>query len=427
MRLLPARFWLQHPWRTLVLSAAAIAACLWGGGCKNGTFSLADGGAAVAAGANHALEVGPGFTDVSPHQLVRTKAGVLYAFAPECSSYPACPSNALRAYRGAVEAAPGTFALADAAHQPRGDIGTAAVAIDGADKVHVLFTERSDGGSAKYAVFDTASDTWGGAEVIESTGWTTFGQGDEGAAIAVDAAGTPHAAWTYSSGGALHVHWAMRTAGRWSLPSQLDDAPLAPNHNTWHPTLAFAPGGELWIAWLDGSTNYAPDGTIRTRRRAGDGTWTPSLAIAEPAMTGIDNGPSLLVTADGVAHLTFCNTKNQIRYWYEAGQGWQGDRQPAAQVTHNPSLGPDGAGGVYIYGHGAPSDGTLDGHGDNLYRLHRPAGAASWSEWTLYANGAFDSSVTTRWSQFFHYLPTTLDVGYWANDYPNVLWIGSER
>jgi hypothetical protein len=50
--------------------------------------------------------------------------------------------------------------------------------------------------------------------------------------------------------------------------------------------------------------------------------------------------------------------------WIGASPSGRGDRQPAHQVTHNPALGPDGAGGVYLYGHGTPQPG-LGGHGDN--------------------------------------------------------------
>ena len=144
-------------------------------------------------------------------------------------------------------------------------------------------------------------------------------------------------------------------------------------------------------------------------------------------MTAIDNGPSLLVTADGVAQLVFSDTGNRIRYWHNAGSGWMRDRQPPNQITHNPSLGPVGPvgqGGVYIYGHGAPI-GDIGGHGDNLYRFRRPAGG-SWSAWTLYVTGHFDSSVSTRWSQFFNRFPAQVDILYWADPYPNVLYFGSQ-
>ena len=204
-----------------------------------------------------------------------------------------------------------------------------------------------------------------------------------------------------------------------------DDAPLGPNRGAWHPALAFAPDGALLLAWLEGSFNYAPDGVVRVRERAAAGAWAPSVALPEAAMTGIDNGPSLLVTADGVRHLAFADTQNVARHWYDAGGGWRGDRQPARQVTHNPALGPDGTGGLYLYGHGTPQPG-IDGHGDNLYRFHLPAGAAAWGPWTLYAAGPYDCSASPRWAQFFHAFPERVDVLFWADPYPNQLLLGTE-
>ena len=374
-------------------------------------------------GANRSVPVGAGFSDVSPHQLVRTSGDVLFAVVPTCDSYPACPGATLRVYRADRPGTPAGFSERDAAHRPAG-AGAVALALDGQDRIHALWPDR--GGSVRYAVFDPAADRWGAAEAIEGTGWTDFGQGDAGVALALDAAGTPHAAWNARGGDArLQIHYASRPAGGWTTPTRADDVALAANHSAWHPTLAFTPAGDLLLAWLDGSFNYTPDGTIRTRTRLAGGTWQASVALPDAAMTTIDNGPSLLVTPDGVRHLAFLDTGDAIRYWYDAGRGWQGDRQPARQVTHDPALGPDGAGGVYLYGHGTPQ-GAIDGHGDNLYRFHRAAGGTAWGAWTLYVAGAFDCSVSTRWAQFFHYSPARVDILYWADPYPNLLFAGSE-
>lgn len=369
------------------------------------------------------IEIGAGFSDVSPHQLVRTSANVLYAIVPDCASYPDCPNSRLRAYRADAPGKPTAFTEQDQAHAPSGGIGANAIAIDGEDVIHVLWVDRA--GRAGYATFDTLSNRWSALITLAETGWTSFGQGDEGAALALDADGTPHALWNgIGADGKLHIWYAARSAGAWSDPLQVDDVDLAENHKAWHPTIAFTPDGQLLLAWIDGTFNYTPDGVVRVRVRAASGVWGASTALADSAMTAIDNGPSLLVTPDGVRHVTFLNTNNQIRYWYDLGSGWQGDRQPPTQQTHNPALGPDGAGGVYIYGHGTPRGG-LAGHGDNLYRMQRPAGG-DWGAWTLYVSGAFDSSVSTRWSQFFHGSPATLDILFWADPYPNVLYLGTE-
>ena len=373
--------------------------------------------------ANPSLLVGPGFSDVSPHQVVRTTANIAYAVVPTCDAYPDCPGATLRVYRADRPGTPTGFVEQDEANRPQG-VGGSAVAIDGQDRIHVLWYDRA--GRAIAAPFDSTTERWGAQELVGLTNGTTYGQGNEGVALALDAAGNLHAAWNVRGGdGKLQIDYAMRTATGWGLPIRVDDVALGEGHNAWHPTLAFTPSGELLLSWLDGSFNYTPDGVIRISTRATDGVWGASVALPDLAMTGIDNGPSLLVTADGVRHVTFLDTGNVIRYWYDAGFGWRGDRQPSSQMTHNASLGPDGAGGVYLYGHGTPQ-GSLGGHGDNLYRFHLPAGAASWGPWTLYVTGAFDSSVGTRWSQFFHAYPERIDIIYWADPYPNLLYFGTE-
>lgn len=373
--------------------------------------------------ANRVIQVGPGFSDVSPHQLVRTSGNVLYAIVPTCDSYPACPGATLRVYRADRLGTPGSFVEQAADVRPTG-AGSSAIAIDGQDQIHVLWHDRA--GFVCYAIFATATERWGAIETIEANGWTTFGQGDEGVALALDVAGMPHAVWNArGTDGRLQLRYATRAASGWASVVRVDDVTLAENHNAWHPTLAFTPTGDLLLAWLDGSFNYTPDGTIRIRMRAASGSWSGSQAIPDVAMTAIDNGPSLLVTPDGVRHLVFLDTGDAIRYWYDAGQGWRGDRQPARQLTHNPSLGPDGQGGVYLYGHGTPQ-GTIEGHGDNLYRFRLAAGATAWGSWGLYTTGAFDSSVSTRWAQFFQAFPERVDILYWADPYPNVLYAGSE-
>ncbi len=382
------------------------------------------GPTAVRAAGNHTIPVGPGFTDVSPHQLVRTSGNVLYTVAPTCDSYPDCPSNTLRVYRANQAGTPTGFTEQDSAHRPSG-IGSSAIAIDGADTLHVLWNDRA--GIVNYRTFSTAANTWSATTVVASSNWTDFGQGDEGVALAVDSSGMPHAVWSgKGSDGILHVFYGNR-GGSWSA-QQVDDLALTGNRRALHPTVAFAPNNSLVVAWLEGTFNYAPDGIIHVRTRDVNGAWATTQTINDPdgAMTTIDNGPSLLSTADGTIHLTFlaASPADQIRYWYNSGAGWQGDRQPPTQITHDPSLGPDGNGGVYIYGHGTPT--PVDGHGDNLYTFHKAAGATVWEPWTEYVTGSYDSSVTTRWAQFFQSFPQTLDIAYWADAYPSSLFVGTD-
>ena len=367
------------------------------------------------------VQVGAGYTDVSPHQLVRTSGNVLYVSGPTCGNFPLCPGNTLKMFRATGPGRPAAFQALDETHEPPG-VGSNALAIDGSDRIHVLWNQRDSGGTVRYAIFNTTTDTWGTPETVEVAGWTTFGQGDEGVALALDATGAPHAAWNVQAAdGSLQIHYAIRGPSGWGTITQIDDVRV---HSSRHPTMAFGINGDLRVMWIDGSTEYNPDGIIRSRTRSACGQWSASVSIPDSAMTAIDNGPSLLVTPDGVYHTTFCNNVNDIRYWYDAGNGWQGGEQPAAVVTHDPSLGPDGAGGVYIYGHGPPQQG-LSGHGDDLYYMHKGFGETSFGAWTRFELGRWDSSVSVRWSQYFHAFPDTLDIVYWNDNYPNIMFIGT--
>jgi hypothetical protein len=378
--------------------------------------------------ASHNILVGPGFSDVSPHELVRTSTNILYAIVPDCPAYPCAgagytgPANALHAYRAAAPGTPTAFNEVDIPHHPTGNIATAAAAIDGHGAIHVAWLTTNGSGNVFYAPFDTTSDTWGATTTLATTNWTDWNNTAEGVAVAVDAAGVPTVVYDSKGGdGLLHL-WAASAADGWQ-PTQLDDVSLPVNAKPQHPALAFTAAGDLLVAYMVGTFNYVPDGVVYVRTRVGV-AWGASAAIPDTAMTTIDNGPSLLITPDGTRHLTFLNTNDEIRYWYNPGDGWHGDQQPPVQQTHNPSLGPDGAGGVFIYGHGAPVGG-IQGHGDNLYSFHKPAGGA-WGLWTLYATGSFDSSVSTRWSQFFHFFPQAIDIVYWSDLEPYTLFLGSD-
>jgi len=335
----------------------------------------------------------------------------------------------LRVYRANQPGTPTAFTEQDAGHRPSG-IGSSAIALDGSDPIHpdtihVLWNDLS--GMVNYRTFSTATNLWSATTPIATTNWTDFSQGDEGVALAVDSNGMPHAVWS-AKGSDLKLHvWYGNKGSSWSA-QPVDDIPLTGNRRTLHPTIAFRANNDLVVSWLEGTFNYIPDGIIHVRTRSSAGMWVATETINDAAMTTIDNGPSLLVTPDGRTHLTFVNTNDEIRYWYyNPVDGWHGDLQPPTQVTHDPSLGPDGNGGVYIYGHGAPpANEGIQGTGKNLYFFHKAAGGA-WEPWTHYVMGSFDSSVSTRWAQFFHYFPQTIDIAYWGDSPPPILlYIGTD-
>jgi hypothetical protein len=392
----------------------------------------------AAQPANYTIPVGPGYTDVSPKALVRTSANRLYIVVSTCEAYPCTAAGQrLRVYRANSTGVPSGFTLVGDAGSPAG-VSQWAIAIDGADTIHVLWNERAADDAPvtalRYGSFATASDRWGaGVETIDGAlGLDATGQGVQSLALALDAGGAPHVVYLKGGGAARRAFHRARGAQGWSAPTQLDDGvSYAGNQKAWHPNLAFDPAGRLLVAWQRGSFNTDNDGTIFTRVRAANGSWGAPVNASgsDAARVTIDQSTSLLVTPDGRYHLTWISAVNDyIRYQYSdnAGQSWSANHPGSGvQATHNPSLG-YAAGRLRIYGHGTPVP-APDGRGEDLYFFEGAGGAAGWGAWTKFVSGTnYDSSVNVRWSQFFCSFPNTIDLAYWNDNYPNILYAGSE-
>ena len=407
----------------------------------------------VASGPDTEINAGPGFSDVSPHQIVRTSGNVEYIATPTCTSYPNCPDNYVTMMKANGTGVPTSFAEQDASHHPASSsssdmIGSTAIAIDGNGIIWVAYNTKLEG--THVVSFDTSTNTWGTDHRIGSAlaadSATYVSQGREGVALAVNSSGTPVIVFSFSGGSTTVKYLGISTysSGAWSAPVRIDNATLGTNQGALHPAIAYSPSNVLLVAWLVGDENVSTynnnDGLIYVRTITNTTTGAGSSATEIPdtgdehgnagfAATVIDNGPSLLITSDGVAHITYINSyQDDARYFYSNANDyatWNGNEQLPTQSTHDPSLGPDGSGGLYIYGHGTPyeSDGTTfdrDGHGKNLYRFHKAAGATTWGAWTLVVSDPeIDCSVSTRWSQFFDYFPSTVDELYWYDKSPN--------
>ena len=367
-------------------------------------------------------QAGPGTTDPSSHHLVRTSTNVLYVIATDETTFSTATTAHLRVRKANAAGTPGSFTTQDDAHAPGGGVNASDSAIDGQDRIHNIWMDAQR--NVLYAVFDTATDTWGSTTPLETNAFFSGAptQGDEGVALALDNAGSPHAVWAYMS--ALNVsrlHYATLLNGTWSTPLAIEAISPAQTvaFNSWHPAVAFAPSGDLTVAWLDGTGGSAFDGVVRTRVRHANGAWDATLTLPDTfVIVGADNGPSLLITADGVRHIAFCGSNNTVRYYYASGSGnWQGDQQTTTTVTHDPVLGPDGSGGLYLYGHGEPPVGEPEGLGDGKFRFHKAAHATAWGPFTQIteATGPIDDSTSTRWSQFFYNYPKTIDFTYWLH------------
>jgi hypothetical protein len=389
--------------------------------------------AAVCAIAN----VGAGYTDVSPKQLVRTSGDRLYVFASNCDSYPCdAVSQTLRAYRADRTGVPGGFSRMSAANEPAG-VAQWAVALDGSDLIHVVYTRRTTNAgeitAVRYVTFDPATDTWGAPEDIDAGAFGySSGQGDQTVGLALDGGGKPHAVYLRSDGTRRRMVYRNRVSGSWSAAELVDDQPFASNEKIWHPNIVFDRAGRRVYAFVKGTFNDAPDGEVFVRVRETSGAWnaTANVSGENAALTSIDQSTSMVITPDNRYHITWINAspvpmQKVIRYAYSENQGgaWtRNDPASGTQATHNPSLGLAG-GRLRIYGHGTPNAGN---HGQHLYYFEGDGGAAAWGGWTQIVAGTnYDSSVNTRWAQYFFNSPTTVDIAFWNDIYPNDLYVFS--
>ena len=391
-------------------------------------------------GQNYNIAVGPGYTDVSPKQLVRTSGNRLYSAVSNCEQYPCTDvAQTLRMYRADSVGVPSGFSLVDASHAP-GAVSQWAIAIDGGNTIHVVWNNRITSGgdlsSLRYTTFSTSTDTWSGSvETIDTALNVALdggGQGMQSVALALDASGVAHVVYLKGNGINRRADHRSRSGGVWSAATQLDDGvTYANNQKAWHPNLAFDSSGKLLVVWERGSFNGDNDGTIYGRVRAADGTWGSTVTISgdNAARVTIDQSTSLLMTPDNRYHITWiAATTDDIHYQYsdDGGQTWATNNPGGgAQASHNPSLG-YAAGMLRIYAHGVPVP-SPDGHGDNLYAFESSGGPAAWGGWTQLVTGTnYDSSINVRWAQFFFAFPNTIDLAYWNDNYPNLLYAGTD-
>ena len=400
-----------------------------GGGAGSGSGSNSGGrGASPSEGTElSVVRVGPGTTDPSTHQLVRSSTNVLYVIAPDGQNFPSNPNALLRVWKANVAGAPTAFSPQDDAHAPASGVISSGIAIDGEDHIHCVWLDSL--GNVNYAVFDAITNRWGTVNTLTSGAPPGVGQGFQGIALALDSLGNPHVVWNEDIGfGVQRLSYATREQGVWRPVFPVEDIATS---SSWHPAMAFSPNGNLTIAWLDGDGSaYGNTGVVRTRVRRSDGNWDASEVFDDWPLVNLDNSPSLLIDSNGVRHITFTALAGGVwgamRYWYDAGAGWRGDRQPPLISSHDPALGPDGYGGIYLYAHGevdGSSAGSAAGLGHGKWSMHKSANATSWEPFTqIIAEGSgkipagtgIDDATNARWSQFFHIQPKTLDFAFWT-------------
>jgi hypothetical protein len=328
--------------------------------------------------------VGLGFSDVSPHALVRTADDRLYAvgnklYASQFVVYWTAAPGLATAFTGSLTISEASTPLSiDAVY-------------DGKTTIHLLALLNN--GQVRDETFSTLSNTLTAGRSIATNGGTVSG----------DYAGSEGIVGAYDLSGVLHtVYWSSGNHIMFDGSTQLDSA-----GNAQHPAIAISP--------LDGSTSVAwvqTDKTVWVRTFSG-GTWGPAVQVSTaPAFTAasagisIDQGPSLLIDAAGKRHLAYIEDwrvsapydHGRVHYVANASGSWVDSYIGA--YSHDPALALTGTGQLYIIAHGYALNAAPCTSNADLCKWTLGAGGTWLAQIFALHTGSqsFDSSPSVKWS-----------------------------
>ena len=366
--------------------------------------------------------IGPGDSDVIPHQIVRAQDDRLYLFA----GLPY--TNQIRAYRTTNPGLPTSSADFAAAIQLADTAEPLSVetAYDGNTIIHILINNRA--GQIKDYPFDITTNAFKSGITLATDGGTVIGDyiGTSGISGMVDKNGALQIAYWSNTNHILDRGYTYTSATNTLTPIgaffQVDAAGSAN-----HPVVAVSPlDNSLTVAWVSQADNPPQ---IRARTQASGGTWgAVASASAAPVWTSaffginIDQGPSLLIDSNGKRHLTYIENYDgtgnygRIHYVANSGAGWVD--QALATYSNDPALALTSAGTMYIIGHGYPNDPTCPSL-DDLCAIKK--NGATWDAPQLFAthpvSQSFDSSPSVKWSAVGWNRPDTIEFLFFAAPY----------
>jgi hypothetical protein len=309
------------------------------------------------------VRVGPGASESSVRQAVRTPAGRVYVVAADDDGDTPGPV-VVRMYKAGQDGNPTSFAEADAGDAPAAPFPATLSGVDArldrAGVIHVAYY-RSDQG-AIHQTFDTNSNQWGAAELVSSASVSILNRGSVVATLALDAMGVPFVA--VSTNASVRVH-RRESASSW--PSE--EVGTA-GDKLLHPSMSFDRAGRLHVAWL----SEASPNAIRYASRSPAGAWDAKdeLVSNESVLTNtgvLDQSPSLAVDSQNQPVLVYLDTADLIRVRTRTGSGWAADDPNPAVDTHSPGIHLRGDDRFVMLGHDIPGI-------DPAY-ISRTAGVAS--------------------------------------------------
>ncbi len=166
---------------------------------------------------------------------------------------------------------------------------------------------------SNYEIYDISLENgaWSlPVNVSHTSGFSAF------PAAAAGNAGTLYVAWMDNSPG----YWTIYV-GTWNGKYWINQ-PVA-NARGQAPTLSSSPDGTLFLAWQDRVPSVSnPNGTFHIfLSERSDASWSlPVDVSARPQVESL--GASLTTTSDGLAHLTWIDDGQEVRYCFGQGSYW---------------------------------------------------------------------------------------------------------
>ncbi|MEZ4671858.1 MAG: hypothetical protein R3E39_28475 [Anaerolineae bacterium] len=391
------------------------------------TFAVISRVSVQAQSENVSFPVGPGFTDVIPHQIVRTDDDRVYIIAA-VGQYKTEIAIYWTGTPGLPQA--GDFDQLQMINIKAEPISVDAV-YDGADIIHILVNTRAP------ALYDYAlnirTNTVQPPITVPAHPATIEGvyMGTSGLSGMFDAEGMLHIAYWSNDDHIMYQPFrydvAQNTLTEAEPATQVDSAGSAN-----HPVLAVSPVTQaVTIAWV---SEYENPAAIRARTRSESGEWgkeervsTAPVWTSTSAGINIDQGPSLVIDHEDTQHLVYIEDYGSdgeyghVHYVYKASTDSKWADVPLAMYSHDPAVALNDRGGVFIVGHGAEAT----GENVNMY-VSRKQQDGLWSELELIATpqpgDSLDSSVSVKWSVVGWNRPDLVEFVFFAahqGDYDN--------
>jgi hypothetical protein len=339
------------------------------------------------------ITVGEGAVDAWTRAIVRDSADRVWIVAANNNpAYQGTGAGELRVYKADQTGVPSNFtAVASATIRSSngGSIPFSDAAIDGQDRLHVIWIDRGGAGSpVMYGVFDLAGESWSSPpSVVDLSNLGEFGgsAAQGGAAIALGPDGLARIAYCVADHD-NQIRVRQQTATGWSDPQE----PLRVDGAfVWHPALAIGADGVWHLAVYN-----ATDLEILASSDTGSG-WSSPVVVASNVLgpENIDQGPALLVDPSGVPMLTYLDSASFLRLSALTTDGWRDIPLNGDFFTHSPGLGVFADGSLIMAGHNEGWPPTA------LNAIQGREGA--WGPWQPLVAVQADGSEVFRWAGHF--------------------------